>query len=108
MKVIKFYLSGLLLLAAQATLQAQSGSGGGFVYSINGGGSTITITNYTGPGGAVSIPATINGKTVTSIGVIRHLPVVDAAGVPVGMLSARGLVAALESSPAVSGKDAGG
>jgi CBS domain-containing protein len=28
---------------------------------------------------------------------IRHLPVVDAAGAPIGMLSARGLAAALES-----------
>jgi CBS domain-containing protein len=28
---------------------------------------------------------------------IRHLPVLDAEGVPVGMLSARGLAAALES-----------
>jgi CBS domain-containing protein len=31
---------------------------------------------------------------------IRHLPVVDAGGTPVGMLSARSLAAALESSPA--------
>jgi CBS domain-containing protein len=38
---------------------------------------------------------------------IRHLPVVNADGAPVGMLSARGLVAALESPPAVAGKDAG-
>lgn len=39
---------------------------------------------------------------------IRHLPVVDAAGVPIGMLSARGLSAALESSPSAAVKDAGG
>ena len=29
---------------------------------------TITITNYTGPGGAVTIPSTINNLPVTSIG----------------------------------------
>ena len=29
---------------------------------------TITITGYTGPGGAVTIPGTINGLPVTSIG----------------------------------------
>jgi hypothetical protein len=37
-----------------------------FEYSTNDG--TITITKYTGLGGAVSIPTTINGLTVTSIG----------------------------------------
>jgi hypothetical protein len=31
---------------------------------------TLTITNYTGSGGIVSIPSTINGKTVTGIGVM--------------------------------------
>ncbi|MGA3141763.1 MAG: hypothetical protein ABSF10_01795 [Verrucomicrobiota bacterium] len=33
--------------------------------TING---TITITEYTGPGGAVTIPSTINGLPVTTIG----------------------------------------
>ena len=37
-----------------------------FTYTING--NTITITGYTGAGGAVSIPNTINGLPVTSIG----------------------------------------
>jgi CBS domain-containing protein len=39
---------------------------------------------------------------------IRHLPVVDRAGTPLGMLSARGLAAALESPPATAAKDASG
>jgi hypothetical protein len=51
-------LSGLLLLAAQAT-QAQ------FTYVTNNG--SITITGYTGPGGPVTIPATTNGLPVTAI-----------------------------------------
>ncbi len=50
----------LLLLTLPAAVQAQ------FLYAINNG--TITITGYTGPGGAVIIPATINGLPVTSIG----------------------------------------
>ena len=37
-----------------------------FGYTSNAGG--VTITNYTGPGGAVNIPATINGLPVTGIG----------------------------------------
>ena len=37
-----------------------------FNYTNNNG--TITITGYTGPGGAVIIPSTINGLPVTSIG----------------------------------------
>ncbi len=35
---------------------------------------------------------------------IRHLPVVDASGTPIGMLSARGLAAALESPAAAVAK----
>src|SRR5882762_4265480 len=43
------------------TLHAQD-----FEYTIANG--SITITNYTGPGGNVAIPATINGMPVTAIG----------------------------------------
>ena len=51
---------GLLLLALPVAVQAQ------FNYTTNNG--TITITGYTGPGGAVTIPGTTNGLPVTSIG----------------------------------------
>ena len=50
----------LLLLLLPAAVQAQ------FNYTTNKG--TITITQYTGPGGDVTIPDTINGLPVTSIG----------------------------------------
>src|SRR5512141_2441452 len=51
----------LLLLILASTAQAQ------FNYVTNTDDS-ITITNYTGSGGAVAIPGTIDGRTVTSIG----------------------------------------
>ena len=50
----------LLLLALPAAVQAQ------FTYTNNNG--AITITGYTGPGGDVTIPDTISGLPVTSIG----------------------------------------
>jgi hypothetical protein len=50
----------LLLWAWPAVVQAQ------FIYTTNSG--TITITGYTGSGGAVTIPAIITGLPVTSIG----------------------------------------
>ena len=50
----------LLLLTLPAVVQAQ------FNYTTNNG--TITITGYTGPGGAVAIPDTIDGLPVTRIG----------------------------------------
>ena len=50
----------LWLLTLPTVLQAQ------YQYTINNG--SITITSYTGPGGAVSIPSTINGLPVTYIG----------------------------------------
>ena len=51
----------LVLLAPPAPVQAQ------FDYTYNGDG-TVTITGYTGPGGDVTIPSTINALPVTSIG----------------------------------------
>jgi len=51
----------LLLLTLPATVEAQD-----YYYTTNNG--TITITGYTGPGGDVTIPSTINGLLVTSIG----------------------------------------
>ena len=50
----------LVLLALPAVVQAQ------FAYTTNNG--AITITDYTGHGGAVIIPSTINGLPVTAIG----------------------------------------
>jgi len=54
-------LLALLLLALPAALQAED-----YTYTTNEG--TITITGYTGPGGDVTIPSTINGLPVTRIG----------------------------------------
>jgi hypothetical protein len=54
-------LAGALLLLAPAnSVEAQ------FIYSINNG--AITITSNTGAGGAVTIPSTLDGLPVTSIG----------------------------------------
>src|SRR5512147_787780 len=50
----------LLLLAVSSAVQAQ------FLYWTNDG--TITITGYTGPGGDVTVPSTINGLPVTTVG----------------------------------------
>ena len=52
---------GSLFIAIQP-VQAQSGDG--YNYTINpSDAKTITITEYTGPGGAVIIPTNINGLT---------------------------------------------
>src|SRR5215472_3102657 len=53
-------LMPMLVLVLPAIAQAQ------FTYATNNG--TITITGYTGPGGAVTIPSTINALPVTAIG----------------------------------------
>ena len=50
----------LLLLALPTAVQAQ------FTFTTNNG--AITITRYTGPGGAVRIPSMTNGLPVTGIG----------------------------------------
>jgi len=56
----RFLLLLLLLFALPALVQAH------YNYTITNG--TITITGYTGPGGAVAIPSTIDGLSVTRIG----------------------------------------
>ncbi len=43
-------------------MQAQYG------YVTNADKTSVTVTNYTGPGGAVTIPSTIKGLTVSAIG----------------------------------------
>ena len=65
MKTVKARRNGIqvLLLCAvmlPAVAQAQ------FIFTTNN--NTITITDYTGPGGAVVIPDTTNGYPVISIG----------------------------------------
>ena len=61
MEVLRFRIVVLTTaLALPAAVQAQ------FTYTTNN--DAITITGYTGPGGAVTIPDTINGLPVTSIG----------------------------------------
>jgi hypothetical protein len=62
MKTTWAVLLGLLLLAAPVAVQAQ------FTYITNSDGISITITGYTGPGGAMTIPTSINGLTVSDIG----------------------------------------
>ena len=54
-------LLSLLLLTSPAMAQS-----GGYTYTTNDG--AITITGYTGPGGAVTIPDTIARLPVTRIG----------------------------------------
>jgi hypothetical protein len=54
-------LLGLLVLMAPRAARAQFG------FETNADGETITITNYTGPGGDVVVPGDINGLTVANI-----------------------------------------
>ena len=64
MKNTLLALLGFILLADPLAATAQQS--GDFTYSSDG--SAITITGYTGPGGAVTIPDTIIGLPVTTIG----------------------------------------
>ncbi|MGA2248088.1 MAG: leucine-rich repeat protein [Verrucomicrobiota bacterium] len=59
-KALHIFLLGAALLALPAAVQAQ------FIFTTNNG--TITITQYTGSGGDVTIPDTINGLPVTTVG----------------------------------------
>ena len=62
MKTIKTLVLALVVLISGSVFAGQSGD---FTYTDNG--TYITITGYTGAGGAVTIPDSIIGKPVTSI-----------------------------------------
>ncbi len=64
MKNTLLALLGTILLTTPLAATAQQF--GDFTYTSDG--SAITITGYTGPGGAVTIPGTISGLPVTRIG----------------------------------------
>jgi hypothetical protein len=66
----------LLLLTLPAVVQAQLN------YTTNNG--TITITGYTGRGGALILPSTINGLPVTSIGVNAFYDCTSLTSVAIG------------------------
>jgi len=59
--LIRFCLLCAVLLALPSVVQAQ------FTYTTNGDGS-LNVSQYTGSGGAVTIPATVTGLPVTTIG----------------------------------------
>jgi formylglycine-generating enzyme required for sulfatase activity len=61
MKFKGFFVIGLLLLTLPVVVQAAD-----YLYTTNNG--TITITRYTGSGGTVTVPITVNARPVTSIG----------------------------------------
>jgi hypothetical protein len=54
------------VMALPIALEAQHIVGAQYVYTITNG--TVTINQYTGPGGTVTIPAVLSGLPVTSIG----------------------------------------
>jgi hypothetical protein len=60
MKNTLLALLGFMLLTTPPAVTAQ------WIYSSDG--SAITIHGYTGPGGGVTIPDTINGLPVTTLG----------------------------------------
>lgn len=71
----------LFLLATVATAAAwQSGD---FSYMINASGDSVTITNYTGSGGEVTIPGTIASLPVTMIGYRAFLDADSMTGVTI-------------------------
>jgi len=59
-------LIGLMFLSSSALAAVPFQSGDYTCYDIGG---TITTVGYTGPGGVVVVPATIEGKPVVSIGI---------------------------------------
>ena len=73
MKIIKKSLSALLALVmllsitAGVDLSAYAATSGDYTYEVLDDG-TVEITGYTGTASSISIPGTIGGKKVTSIG----------------------------------------
>ncbi|HEY3863897.1 MAG TPA: leucine-rich repeat protein [Verrucomicrobiae bacterium] len=81
MKKISLLLGGLLVLAGAKSVHA-SNIPAGLAWVTNAH-NTISITSYTGPGPAVSIPSAINNMTVTTIESEAFLDNVDITSVTI-------------------------
>src|SRR3954469_7062087 len=88
----RFLVCWLLLLALPTVVHAQ------FTFTTNNG--TITITGYTGPGGAVTIPSMITGLPVTRIGTYAffHNGNITSLTIPPGTVTNIGGYAFFQSS----------
>jgi hypothetical protein len=67
-KRIFVLLAMTVVLLSFAIQTAMAGALGSFAYALNEGGATVTITGYTGLGGDINIPDSLDGKMVTGIG----------------------------------------
>lgn len=68
-RFLRLLLCLLLMTLLALPAMAEDLEAGGFTYTVNEDGETVTITGYTTtPGGILSIPAQLDGKTVTAIG----------------------------------------
>jgi hypothetical protein len=76
MRPFRELLPLVLLLTLPAVVQAQ------FIYTAAGG--RITITGYTGLGGGVIIPDTINSLPVTSVGIYAFEYCTNVTSVTIG------------------------
>ena len=83
-------LSTLVVLLGLAPLAVEAAQSGDFMYSSDG--SAITITGYTGYGGAVIVPGTIAGLPVTRIGeaAFRNCSELTSVAMPAAVVSIEG------------------
>lgn len=65
---VNIFFTGLIMAAVIfcGSTQAQAAKEGAFTYAITNG--QAQVTDYSGPGGAVTVPSNLGGAPVTSIG----------------------------------------
>lgn len=87
-KRICVLLAVTAVFLSNAIQTAIAGAFGGFSYTVNTDGSTVSITGYTGMGGDIAIPDTLDGNTVTGIGSDLFTKVnVTSVTIPKGVLT---------------------
>ena len=81
------WLIRLVIAACVFCVTAHAAQFGDFTYTDSG--SDVTITGYTGSGGAVVIPGAIDGKPVVSIGeyAFRYIDTITSITIPTGVTS---------------------
>jgi hypothetical protein len=72
-------LNSIIVLDDISVVSAPLGDGYG--YMLDADGTSLTITNYTGPGGVVTVPSNLNGHLVTGIGAANSETAVFSASV---------------------------
>lgn len=86
---MRMVIATIILAFTALETQATPTKSGDYYYEVNADPNTVTIVQYEGAYGAVEIPSTLDGKTVTALGndLFNHRPLLTSLSLPTTLTS---------------------